>query len=59
MKKTYFSPALKVVKVQTQYMIAASGTDMLVGGSQDLGSAPTTDEVSGNLSKDSEDLWED
>ena len=61
MKKTYSTPALKVVSVKTQHLMAGSGIQTDGAGNlfQDLGAAGETTETSGNLSKDSEDLWED
>ena len=56
MKKTYFAPAVKVVKIQTQHMFAASGDPqnitLTIGGdnissSNDIGS------------KGGESLWDD
>ena len=48
MKKTYMTPAVEVIRIQTQGMIAASGPGL--GGS--------TDNVNDLLSRDCDD-WDD
>ena len=59
MKKTYINPAMKVVKVQTQHIMAGSLGDGPTPNSFTLGDAPTTTATSGNLSKGGSSLWDD
>ena len=55
MKKTYSTPALKVVNVKIQHLMAGSGPDT-VNLSIDGGEITGGDQIG---TKDSEDLWED
>ena len=61
MKKTYSTPALKVVSVKTQHLMAGSGIQQDGAGNlfQDLSGAGETDATSGNLSKDNSSMWDE
>ena len=50
---------MKVVKVQTQHIMAGSLGDGPTPNSFTLGDAPTTTATSGNLSKGGSSLWDD
>ena len=59
MKKTYINPTLKVVKVQTQHIMAGSLGSGETPNSFDLNETPTTTVTSGNMSKDGGSLWDE
>lgn len=51
MKTIYQKPATDIVAIESFEMIAASVLPDIVENGQDLGGAPETGEISGNLSR--------
>lgn len=60
MKTTYLKPTIDVLYISVEQMIAASGDPLLPGNgnNQNMDTAPTTDETSGNLAR-RKDIWAD
>lgn len=56
MKATYQAPAVEQLLADTDMLLVASLPEVLTEG-QNLENAPTTEETSGNLSRNS--IWDD
>ena len=60
MKKTYFAPALKVVNVQVQHIMAGSGVELDASGNvESVGFAETNYNGGAVLDKGGESLWDE